>query len=85
MIEDDFHESEEFQGSIHMGIKEALALRDLLQYFIKMWPGSPARPAEEQEYAHGLLQTVNQIILEHSFTFLDVDHDRRKEDRGEGE
>ena len=84
MIEDDFNE-EEFQGSIHMDIKAALALRDLLKYFIQIWPGSPARPVEEQEFAHGLLQTVNQIILEHSFTYLDVDHDRSKEDRGEGE
>ena len=76
MIEDDFYESEEFQGSLHMDIKAALALRDLLEYFIKMWPGSPARPASEQEFAHGLLKTVNQIILEHSFTYLDVKDDR---------
>ena len=83
MIEDDFYESEEFSGSIHMDIKAALALRDLLEYFIKMWPGAPARPSEEQEFAHGLLKTVNQIILEHSFTYLDVKDDRSKEDRGE--
>ena len=83
MIEDDFYESEEFSGSIHMDIRAALALRDLLEYFIKMWPGSPARPSEEQEFAHGLLRTVNQIILEHSFSYLEVKDDRPKEDRGE--
>ena len=83
MIEDDFYEEEEFQGSLHMDIKAALALRDLLEYFIKMWPGAPARPVSEQEFAHGLLKTVNQIILEHSFTYLDVKDDRSKEDRGE--
>ena len=83
MIEDEFYEEEEFQGSIHMDIKAALALRDLLTYFIQVWPGSPARPVEEQEFAHGLLKTVNQIILEHSFTYLDVKDDRSKEDRGE--
>ena len=83
MIEDDFYEEEEFQGSLHMDIKAALALRDLLEYFIKMWPGAPARPVSEQEFAHGLLKTVNQIILEHSFTYLDIKDDRSKEDRGE--
>ena len=80
---DDPHEDEEFHGAIHMDIKAALALRDLLQYFIKMWLGAPARPYEEQEFAAGLLKTVNQIILEHSFTYLDVKDDRSKEDRGE--
>ena len=84
MIDDEF-DKEEFQGSIHMDIKAALALRDLLKYFIQIWPGSPARPVEEQEFAQSLLQTVNQIILEHSFTYLEVENDRRKEDRGEGE
>ena len=76
MIEDDFYEKEEFSGSIHMDIRAALALRDLLEYFIKMWPGSPARPSEEQEFAQGLLKTVNQIILEHSFTYLEIKDDR---------
>ena len=77
MIEDDFYEKDdEFSGSIHMDIRAARALRDLLQYFIQTWPGSPARPPEEQEFAHGLLKTVNQIILEHSFTYLDVKDDR---------
>ena len=82
MIDDEFNE-EEFTGSIHLDIHAALALRELLEYFIKMWPGSPARPTSEQEFAHGLLKTVNQIILEHSFTYLDIKDDRSKDDRGE--
>ena len=83
MIEDEFYENEDFQGSLHMDIKAALALRDLLEYFIKMWPGAPARPTSEQEFAVGLLKTVNQIILEHSYTYLEAKDDRSKEDRGE--
>ena len=82
MIDDEFDE-EEFQGSIQMDIRAALALRDLLEYFIRMWPGAPARPISEQEFAASLLRTVNQIILEHSFTYLEVKDDRPKEDRGE--
>ena len=80
---DDPNEGEEFEAAINMDIKAALALRGLLEYFIKMWPGAPARPYEEQEFAAGLLKTVNQIILEHSFTYLDIKDDRSKEDRGE--
>ena len=76
---------QEFEGTLHLDIKSIHALRDALRYLKQVWPGAPARPVEEQEFAHSLLKTVNQIILEHSFTYLDVDHDRRKEDRGEGE
>ena len=72
-----------FEGAINLDINAARALRDLLEYFIKMWPGAPARPAEEQEFAHMLLRTVNQIILEYNFTYLNQKDDRPKEDRGE--
>ena len=44
-----------------------------------MWPGAPARPYQEQEFAQSLLKTVNQIILEHNFTYLDHDNNRGKE------
>lgn len=81
MIEDDNH----FEGSLHLDIHAARALRDLLEYFIKMWPGAPARPYTEQEFAAALLKTVNQIILEHNFTYLDHDKPRREEGPEEGE
>ena len=79
MIEDD----QPFEGSLHLDIHAARALRDLLEYFIKMWPGAPARPYEEQEFSQALLKTVNQIILEHNFTYLD--HDNRGKEGPEGE
>ena len=79
MIEDD----QPFEGSLHLDIHAARALRDLLEYFIKMWPGAPARPYEEQEFSIALLKTVNQIILEHNFTYLD--HDNRGKEGPEGE
>jgi hypothetical protein len=73
-------DDQEFEGHLHLDIHAARALRDLLSYFIEKWPGSPARPAEEQEFARMLLSTVNQIILEHNFNFLE-----QKDDRGSKE
>ena len=81
MIEDD----QPFEGTLHLDIHAARALRDLLEYFNQMWPGAPARPYQEQEFAQSLLKTVNQIILEHNFTYLDHDINRRKEGPEEGE
>ena len=72
-------DDKEFEGTIHLDIHAARHLRDLLTYFIETWPGSPARPATEQEFAKMLLSTVNQIILEHNYVFLDQkDDDRTK-------
>ena len=67
-----------FEGSLHLDIHAARALRDVLKYFIEIWPGAPARPAEEQEFAYALLSTVNQIILEHNYVFLE----QKKDDTG---
>ena len=75
MTDDD----KEFEGTIHLDIHAARHLRDLLTYFIETWPGAPARPATEQEFAKMLLSTVNQIILEHNYVFLDQKDDRSKE------
>ena len=71
MTEDD----KEFEGTLHLDIHAARHLRELLTYFIQNWPGSPARPATEQEFAKMLLSTVNQIILEHNYVFLDQKDD----------
>ena len=65
----------EWESKLHLNIQSVNALADLLTYFIKMWPGSPARPPEEQEFAQTLLQCMNRLKLEHSFDCLDVKND----------
>ena len=68
-------DNEEFEGTLHLDINAARHLRELLKYFIETWPGSPARPPEEQEFARVLQSTVNQIILEHNYVYLDQKDD----------
>ncbi len=65
----------EWESSLHLNIRSVNALAELLTYFIKMWPGSPARPPEEQEFAQTLLECMNRLKLEHSFDCLDVKND----------
>ena len=70
----DDHETE-WESQLHLNIKAVNALSELLTYFIKMWPGSPARPPEEQEFAQTLLECMNRLKLEHSFDCLTVKND----------
>ena len=70
----DDHETE-WESQLHLNIKAVNALSELLTYFIQMWPGSPARPPEEQEFAQTLLECMNRLKLEHSFDCLEVKND----------
>ena len=65
----------EWESQLHLNIRSVNALAELLTYFIKMWPGSPARPPEEQEFAQTLLECMNRLKLEHSFDCLEVKND----------
>jgi len=66
---------DEWESMLHLNIKSVNALKDLLTYFIEKWPGSPARPPEEQEFAQTLLECMNRLKLEHSFDCLELKND----------
>ena len=70
----DDHDTE-WESQLHLNIKAVNSLSELLKYFIQMWPGSPARPPEEQEFAQTLLECMNRLKLEHSFDCLEVKND----------
>lgn len=44
-------EGDEWHCSFALGINEVRLFHELLTYFLETWPGSPARPAVEQEFA----------------------------------
>ncbi len=45
--------------------------KGVVDYAIAMWPGSPLRPPEEQEFLWHMRDEVNRCILEHNFNHLD--------------
>ena len=51
----------------YLGLK---TLYDHLEYSIQMWPGSPARPAQEQEFLRKLKYSVYAAMMDHTFTEL---------------
>ena len=70
---DDF-DGKEYSGDekwlmqIIMGIDELRILYSHVCYAIETWPGSPARPAEEQEYLKHLKGKLFSMICEYQFT-----------------
>ena len=69
--------NDEWESQLHLNIEAVQQLTELLEYFIQMWPGSPARPPEEQEFARTLLECMRRLKLEHSFECLDMKNDDR--------
>ena len=58
---------DEWMMEMHMGHEEVRMLYDHVCYAIKTWPGSPARPAEEQEYLQILKTRLFAMLTEYTF------------------
>ena len=68
-------DSPEWEGQLHLPIQAVRSLHGVLEYFHKMWPGSPARPAEEQEFVRELLKCMTKLELEYTFDCLEKKSD----------
>ena len=61
-------EEEYNEYSITTDINGIRNLKSAIEYLLQVWPGAPARPAEEQELLWTIRDLCNRCILEHSFT-----------------
>ena len=50
-----------------------IMLKGVIDYAIKVWPGSPARPEVEQDFLFYIRDEINRCLMEHSFRHLNVD------------
>lgn len=57
-------------------INGVLALKGVIDYTIEVWPGSPARHPQEQEFLWYMRDLLNKCVMEHSFHNLSVDKDK---------
>jgi hypothetical protein len=62
----------EWHVTIKMPIEEIRLLYGHVCYGLEVWPGSPARPAEEQEYLLSLKSRLASMLMQHSFDTLDM-------------
>jgi len=57
--------------SLTTNIHGIRGLRSAIEYLIKVWPGSPARPAQEQQLLWDVRDRCSRIELEHLLTIQD--------------
>ena len=62
-------DDQEWSGTLTMNIDGVRMLHSHLEYSLKMWPGSPARPQEEQLMLYALKDEMFKMKMEHSLIF----------------
>ena len=59
---------EEMEYSFQTNIDGVRGLKSAIEYLIQVWPGSPARPAQEQELLWSVRDTLTRCELEHTLS-----------------
>ena len=63
-------DTDEWACTLTLNIEEVRAMYDHFCYAIKMWPGSPARPAGEQVWMDIMKKRMFAMIQEYNFDRL---------------
>ncbi len=73
MEEEDFNLDEDFEPDYMIGLKieDIYLLYHSVKETIRIWPGSPARPAEEQEYLRHMKQQLFSMLADYTFTHIE--------------
>ena len=62
---------EEWCYQVELGIYDVKSLYAVICYALETWPGSPARPAEEQEYLRHMKQQLFSMLADYTFTHIE--------------
>lgn len=67
-------EEQEFDMyELSFDIRGIRLMKGVIDSYIKIWPGYPARPREEQEFLWFMRDEMNKMMLEHSFNHLSTE------------
>ena len=69
----DLYGPDEWHCTVELNIYQIRALYDHVCYSIKMWPGAPARPPEEQEMLQNMKERLFAMLMEYNFEYKDAD------------
>ena len=70
---DDHNQDDEIFYTLEVPYEDVRLLYHCVQETIRTWPGSPARPAEEQIHLKNLRDNLYRAVLDYSFNFTESD------------
>jgi hypothetical protein len=61
------NEENEYDYQVNLTIEDIRLLQHCVQETLKYWPGSPARPADEQEHLWYMRDSLFRITMDYNF------------------
>ena len=61
-------EDQSYDYQVDLKIEDIRLLSHCVNETLRLWPGSPARPAEEQEHLRYMRDCFFRIIMDYNFT-----------------
>lgn len=62
---------DDWKASFEMDINAVRMFRDHLEYAIRMWPGAPARPYEEQVFLNQMRDQFAAMAFDYNYTHME--------------
>ncbi len=63
-------DEQDFDYQVNLRIEDVRLLQHCVNETIRLWPGAPARPAEEQEHLRYLRDSLFRISADYNFREL---------------
>ena len=64
------NEEHRFDYQVDLSIEDIRLLSHCVNETLRLWPGAPARPAEEQEHLRYLRDSLFRMIVDYNFREL---------------
>ena len=75
-MNDEHDYNEDWCCQVELGIYDVKSLYNVICYALETWPGSPARPASEQEYLRHMKQQLFSMLADYTFTHIELGDER---------
>ena len=63
-------DEQDFDYQVNLRIEDVRLLQHCVNETIRLWPGAPARPAEEQEHLRYLRDSLFRMTVDYNFREL---------------
>lgn len=63
----DYYQEDDYDYQVNLRIEDIRLLQHCVSETIKNWPGSPARPPEEQEHLWYMRDTLFKMMMDYNF------------------
>ena len=73
MSQQELPDPDEWFCTMNLTIDQIRGLHNSLSYALRMWPGSPARHPDEQEFLKYMIDRMFAMMMEYNFEYGEIE------------